>query len=52
MNNEDGFAIQIASANGLAADSPVTQNARNKMDCMAQLTDKRTAQLEAMAQSK
>jgi len=35
----------------LAAPSPVTQAGRNEMGCMAQLTEKRTAQLKAMVES-
>jgi uncharacterized protein YecT (DUF1311 family) len=35
----------------LAAASPVTQQGRNQMSCMARLTEQRTAQLKAMAQS-
>ena len=36
----------------LAAASPVTQAGRNEMGCMAQLTEKRTAQLNALAELK
>lgn len=34
----------------LAAASPVTQAGRNEMGCIAQMTEKRTAQLKAMVE--
>ena len=36
----------------VAGASPVTQSGRNQMGCLAQLTDRRTARLKALAKAK